>query len=418
MLVYFKVKNFKSVKEPVVINFNAAGISEHTDSNIFQEAGMDLLRSIVLYGHNASGKSKIIDALLFYKTWIADSVNESLSEKLFPQPFALSTETENLPSLFEAEFILNGIRYRYGFELDSEKVHKEWLLEAKSPNGKDYPVFLRIGQEFEIDERRFPDGEDLVKKTRSNALFLTVGSQWNVEKALDIVHWFKRMAVISGLNDQSTSRKALEYLQDPVHADKIKELIKRADLGIEDLFASEEDGIRTTSIRAGSNEVIGTSIVPRVRTMHLKYNEQGEAAGYASFLLHKDESAGTNKYFNLIGSILFAIESDAVIVIDEFDARLHTLLSKAIIRLFNSDKAKFKAQLFVSSHDTALLDRALLRRDQIYFVSKDEKGASGVTALVEYKPRKESPYDKSYLEGKYGAIPFIEEFESLLSNAK
>ncbi|GGH72798.1 hypothetical protein HNQ91_003516 [Filimonas zeae] len=415
MLVYFKVKNFKSVKEPVVINFNAAGISEHTDSNIFQEAGMDLLRSIVLYGHNASGKSKIIDALLFYKTWIADSVNESLSEKLFPQPFALSTETEKLPSLFEAEFILNGIRYRYGFELDSEKVHKEWLLEAKSPNGKDYPVFLRIGQEFEIDEKRFPDGEDLVKKTRSNALFLTVGSQWNVEKALEIVHWFKKMAVISGLDDQSTSRKTLEYLQNPVHAAKIKELIKRADLGIEDLFASEDDGVINA---AKQNDLFRARIEPRVETRHLKYNKQGEVEGYTSFLLHKDESAGTNKYFNLIGSILFAIESDAVIVIDEFDARLHTLLSKAIIRLFNSDKAKFKAQLFVSSHDTALLDRVLLRRDQIYFVSKDEKGASSVTALVEYKPRKESPYDKSYLEGKYGAIPFIEEFESLLSNAK
>jgi AAA15 family ATPase/GTPase len=418
MLVYFKVKNFKSVKEPVVINFNTAGISEHTDSNIFQEAGIDLLRTIVLYGHNASGKSKIIDALFFYKTWISESVNESLSEKFFPQPFALSTETEKLPSLFEAEFILNGIRYRYGFELDYEKVHKEWLLEAKSPNGKDYPVFLRMGQEFEIDEKRFPDGEDLIKKTRSNALFLTVGSQWNVEKALEIVHWFKKMTIISGVNDRSTSRKTLEYLQNPVHAEKIKELIKRADLGIEDMFTSEEDGVKTTTIKAGSHEIIESKIEPRIRTMHRKYNEQGEDAGYTSFLLHKDESAGTNKYFNLIGSILFSIDSDAVIVIDEFDARLHTLLSKAIIRLFNSDKAKFKAQLFVSSHDTALLDRGLLRRDQIYFVSKDEKGASSVTALVEYKPRKESPYDKSYLEGKYGAIPFIEEFESLLSNAE
>lgn len=101
-------------------------------------------------------------------------------------------------------------------------------------------------------------------------------------------------------------------------------------------------------------------------------------------------------------------------VIDEFDARLHTLLTKSILKLFHSSQTKSKAQLLVASHDTALLDRNLLRRDQIYFVEKDKYGATETTALVEYKPRKESPYDRNYLDGKYGAIPFIDALESLM----
>ena len=128
------------------------------------------------------------------------------------------------------------------------------------------------------------------------------------------------------------------------------------------------------------------------------------------------ESEGTKKYFNLVGVFITALQENRLVVIDEFDARLHTLLTKSILKLFNSPQTKSKAQLLVASHDTALLDRNLLRRDQIYFVEKNKFGATEVTSLVEFKPRKESPYDKNYLEGKYGAIPFIDGLESLLTN--
>src|ERR1044072_5225357 len=117
MLVYFKVGNYKSVKDPIIINFNAASITEHTESNVINESGVDLVRSILLYGHNASGKSKILDAIEFFRRWIIKSVNESMAIDYPPEPFALNESTENAPSYFEACFILNNIKYRYGFQI-------------------------------------------------------------------------------------------------------------------------------------------------------------------------------------------------------------------------------------------------------------------------------------------------------------
>ena len=140
--------------------------------------------------------------------------------------------------------------------------------------------------------------------------------------------------------------------------------------------------------------------------------------GSVPLLLNKSESEGTKKYFNIIGLLITALLENRVVVIDEFDARLHTLLTKAILKLFNSSVIKSTAQLIVASHDTALLDREILRRDQIYFIEKNVYGASSAVSLVEYKPRKDSPYDKNYLEGKYGAIPFIEDLEKLIVNGK
>jgi len=148
-------------------------------------------------------------------------------------------------------------------------------------------------------------------------------------------------------------------------------------------------------------------------TLHKKNLKNGETTNEA-FLLEKHESDGTKKFFNLIGVYVNAILENRFVVVDEFDARLHTLLTKAILSIFNSTKIKSKSQIIAASHDTALLDREILRRDQIYFVEKDQFGSSSVTSLVEYKPRKESPYDRNYLNGRYGGIPFIEDLEALL----
>jgi uncharacterized protein len=420
MLVYFKMGNFKSIKDPVIINFNAASISEHSESNKLNEGGIDLIRSILLYGHNASGKSKILDALDFFRIWITHSVEESIVEIVRPEPFALSATTEKEPSHFEACFILNNTIYRYGIKVDREKVHSEWLLESKSATGKDYPIFLRGDNEFQVDYKRFENAEGLDTKTRPNALFLTVASQWNVKVAIDIVRWFRNIQFIHGIREQLYAEKTIEFLKDPMYASLIKELINKADLGISDVGLTEAEDAPDTFRTDLFGQVIKTTrkTRPNVYTVHTKYDETNNPIAEVQFSLKRQESEGTIKYFNIIGQLLYAIQNGYLVVIDEFDAQIHTLLSKAIIKLFNTGQSKSKSQLFITSHDTALLDRKLLRRDQIYFVAKNKFGASEVTSLVEYKTRKESPYDKNYLEGKYGAIPFIEEFESLLKDAQ
>jgi AAA15 family ATPase/GTPase len=219
------------------------------------------------------------------------------------------------------------------------------------------------------------------------------------------------------MSDELYKNVTLELLKDKKLAEEVKGFIQKADLGIQAIELTKVSLYRGSADmpRELRNTLI-TDDWPAVMTWHQKFNEKGEVIGNVGFLLDEQESEGTKKYFNLIGIFIKAIAEDRIVVIDEFDARLHTLLTKAIIKLFNSSKTKSRAQLLAASHDTALLDRELLRRDQIYFVEKNNYGASEVTSLVEYKPRKESPYDKNYLEGKFGAIPFIDSLDSFVKH--
>ncbi len=427
MLIYFKVGNFKSIKDPVTLNFNATSISEHNKSNVIQNDKIPLLKSILLYGHNASGKSKILDAFVYFIWFINNSATDKQSnEQIDVEPFEFYESTSKQPSFFEVSFILGKSKYRYGFEADKDSVIKEWLLESKSlKDAKEYPVFLRIQQNIEIDYKRFENSEKLDKKTRKNALFLSVASQWNVTKAQKIDKWIDSIYTVHGMADNKYRNFTIDLLKEKKYSNLINNFIKKADLGISsvdvvDIPLKLEDVIKRVPDKLKSifEEEFKERSEKTVFTIHNKYNDKNEIVGNVTFLMDKSESEGTRKYFNIIGLLITALMEGRLVIIDEFDARLHTLLTKAILKLFNSSIIKSNAQLLVASHDTALLDRELLRRDQIYFIEKDKYGASKAISLVEYKARKDTPYDKNYLDGKYGGIPFIEDFENLIANGK
>ncbi|MFA9189445.1 ATP-binding protein [Flavobacterium sp. FBOR7N2.3] len=424
MIVYFKVGNYKSINEPITLNFNASSISEHSESNLIENEKTVLLKSMLLYGHNASGKSKILDAIDYFKWFINNSATEKQSaDEIDVEPFRLLESSSKKPSFFEMSFIIGKTTFRYGFEADDKKVHKEWLLETKIK--KETPVFLRINQEIDVDYKKFENSDNLEKRTRKNALFLSVASQWNVKKAELIDQWFDSIFNIHGMDDRDYRDITIGLLNNEKYSNMIRKFIQKADLGISKIdiidvpftFDEIKDSIPENMrdrIRANFEKKKTTALI----SGHNKYNDNNEVIGIEHFVFDKSESEGTMKYFNLIGLLITAILENRVVIIDEFDARLHSLLSKAIIKLFNSSKIKTKAQLLVATHDTALIDRDLLRRDQIYFIEKDFRGASKATSLVEFKPRKESPYDKNYLDGKYGGIPFINDLESLFSDGE
>lgn len=422
MIVYFKVGNYKSINEEVTLNFNTSSISEHLESNVIQNDKNPLLKSILLYGHNASGKSKILEALVFFKWFINNSATDKQStEEIDVEPFKFSESASKKPSFFEICFILGKQKFRYGFETDMNNINKEWLLESKI--SKEYPVFLRIGQEIKVDLKRFENSENLEKRTRKNALFLSVASQWNVQKAQKINNWIESIFTVHGLADENYRSITIDLLKNKKFTTIINNFIQKADLGINSIDIFEvpiqiEEIIKKIpeELKRIYRDKLADRSETAVFTNHNKYNDQNEIIGNVPLLLDKSESEGTRKYFNLIGLLITALLEGRLVVIDEFDARLHTLLSKAIIRLFNSSRIKSKAQLLVASHDTALLDRDLLRRDQIYFIEKNNYGATKAVSLVEYKPRKDTPFDKNYLEGKYGGIPFVDDLESLISN--
>jgi uncharacterized protein len=418
MILYFKVANYKSIKDKLTINFNASSIGEHQESNVIEGDKLKLLRGILLYGHNASGKSKILEALTFCRYFVINSVDRPVNQSIEVEPFELSTTTTQKPSFFEVGFSLGKYRYRYGFEADKERIHKEWLLESKSE--KEYPLFLRIDKEFEIDYKRFPNSNDLEKRTRKNALFLSVAAQWNVQKAEDISAWFESICTVHGLQDQHYRDFTLALMKDKATADLINNFMRKADLGINSVSAVDLPSIANeiTPLK-GIPSTLGRSGVSSssaIFAYHNVYGGQNQLVNTIPFFMDKSESEGTKKYFNMIGILITAVREGRLVIIDEFDARFHTLLSKAILKLFNSPENASQAQLLVASHDTALLDRDLLRRDQIYFIEKNQFGATNATSLVEFKPRKETPYYKNYLDGRYGAIPIVEDLGALLSH--
>lgn len=421
MLVYFKVGNYKSIKDPITLNFAATAINEHEETNIFTKGKDRLLKTVLLYGANAGGKSKILDAFRVFKDLILDSASFNSTRSILVESFRLSEDTINKSSYFEAEFILKNKKYRYGFEANVKEVSKEWLLEVKATT--QVPLYLRMGQKFQIDDKKFPNAKDLEVRCNSNVLFLSVADQWNVTIAKSIYAWFYNIDTIAGLGDSIHRPDANDLMKNPTYNVLINKMIRQADLGINSIDVGElsTDSNAYISLQGLDDDYLKTfmkaSITP-IKTQHYVLDSNGEIIGETTFDLERQGSEGTKKFYNIIGILLRAVKENRLVIFDEMDARIHTLLTKAIIRLFNGMEVKTEAQLLGVCHDTAVMDRDLLRRDQIYLVEKNKLAATTIVNLVEYKVRKETPFDKNYLEGKYGGIPFIENLENILKDGR
>ena len=411
MFIQFSVGNYLSFKDTVTFSMVASPIRQHLDTHTFDANKYFKLLTIgTIYGANASGKSNLFKAMAFMANFVENSSKDSQAEEeIDVESFRLSTETQDKPSIFEITLIQDSIRYRYGFQVSSATVESEWLFQAIKQTETN--LFLRKGKDFTISSS-FKEGKDLDTKTRDNALFLSVVAQFNGETAIKILKWFKNFTVISGLKDSysSITRRLLE------EASNLKELfvnfIKTADLGIEDIklekrpvpefFVSKDFKINLRFERADIHEVI---------TLHKKYDLNQQFAGYEFFQMNKNESQGTLKLFSLLGPVMESLLQGKVLVIDELDSRLHPLITNFIINLFNSPEHNpHNAQLIFNTHDTNLLSNKVFRRDQIWFTEKDKFGESHLYSLVEYKVRSDASYEKDYLLGKYGAIPFLGEF--------
>ena len=196
MLMQITIGNFLSFKDPITFSMVASRIKEHEDSSTFLlNEKLRLLKSAVIYGANASGKSNFFKAMAFFKNFILTSSKETpATDEIKVTNFKLSTETENKPSLFEIVFLHEGIRYRYGFQVDKKEVQKEWFYYA--PKRQEAKLFLREGSNIEIGSY-YKEGKGLVEKTRNNALFLSVVAQFNGQISLKIIDWFTKFNIIS-----------------------------------------------------------------------------------------------------------------------------------------------------------------------------------------------------------------------------
>ncbi len=430
MLIQFSISNFRTFKEKVTLSLIASNYDKETREaeNVITNSKYKTrnLKSAVIYGANASGKSKFMEALMFMRHFtIYSSKDSQKGDDISVEPFRLSSETENSPSEFEVVFIYNDIQYRYGFEVEKTQVVSEWLYHK--PNTKEVELFYRDFQDFEIHQRSYKKGAIGVKEglVRDNALLISLAAQLNDEISIQVIEWFKRLKTISGLREEGYQGYTMDRTKDPKTKLRILELLKAADLGIQDIKLEmlDIDSLPNDMPKELKDRLIKESkeenrdIISDVLTTHKKYDKSKKYVEDVYFSLDEDESSGTRKFFALTGPILDVIENGYILVVDELDSKLHPNLVCKLVSLFNSKELNPKnAQLIFNTHDTNLLSSGLFRRDQIWFTEKNKFGVASLYSLADFKTdsvRKTEAFEENYIRGKYGSVPYLGLFDSL-----
>ncbi|EAM0354811.1 ATP-binding protein [Campylobacter coli] len=426
MLIEFRVENFLSVQDEQVLSMMASKDNTFFDSHTNGDKKLALLKSSVIYGANASGKSNIIKALAIMKKIVISSANGQRGDKLPIIPFLLGNE-DNKSTKFEIIFIQNDTKYQYGFILNSEKILEEWLLVFGESN-RAQKWFERIYNEKE-EKYNYSFGAKFLgskqlweNSTRDNALFLSVAIQLNNEQLKPVFDFFLKYIRVTCTDSWNDGQ---EVTIDILRQDKQKIIsyLKRADLDIEDIVVEETELNKTNlmqeNIPQEIKQMMQTDLEKGARlkktdikTIHT--NQQGKQILFDMLEL---ESQGTQKFFKLIGPWVEALEQGYTIVVDELNTHLHPLMTKFLVNLFhNEDLSKSNAQLIFTTHDTSILNQDVFRRDQIWFCEKQNK-ATKLYPLSDFKVRKDKTnLENDYLLGRFGALPYFKEILSSWSD--
>jgi AAA15 family ATPase/GTPase len=423
MLLQFSVNNFRSIKDTATFSMLT---SPKDEGKCFEVRNHNLLRSSIIYGANASGKSNLLKAMAFMGQFVLNRYKIMQSTDLLPHdPYRLSDETENASSTFEIVFFIGEIKYRYGFEIDSEVVYSEWLYADEK--GKEAKLFFRDSEESDyVNPNKFQEGFDFFNKKEEkikiakNQLFIWKCDQADGEISKAILGWFNQFNMIDGMEHDGYINFTMKKMEDESFRKKIIELVKTADIGINDIQIEEEDMPLDVIAKLPFPEDMKAKIIAdkgwksiSSHTIHQKFDGAGQSVGNVVFELNEDESKGTKKFFAMSAPILDTLQNGKILIIDELDASLHPILTQHLIKLFHDEKInKAKAQLIFATHDTNLLKPELFRRDQIWLTEKDHYGATTIYSLAQFKNvRKQEDFEKQYIQGKYGAIPYLGTFE-------
>lgn len=426
VLIQFQVENFRSFRERATFSMLASKLSSRDpslDSNTIFEPRPDLrlLTSAAVYGANASGKSNLIKAIAFMRWFVLNSNRSLQSGEMIPiDPFRLSDPPTHTPSFFEITFVVGDVEYRFGFEADDQHVAVEWLYARRA--NRERTLFEREGRDIHLGPDFRKEGHGVGEKTRDNALFLSTVAQFNGPTATAVVRWFQSLRIMSGLDDLGARIQTVAALHDPVERAAAVTLLRGFDLGIESIeiesggLAERFPSSLPAELRVALEKYARAVDDDRVKTVRHALFADGRPGRAVTFDL-EDESEGTQKIFALTSPLRDALRHGWPLIIDEFDARLHPVLSHAIIRLFNSrDSNPRHAQLIVATHDTSILNKSTFRRDQIWFTEKDSRAGTDLYSLAEYKVRNDASFDKDYMMGRYGSIPFVRNVNNIIED--
>ena len=419
MLIEFRVANFKSIRDEQVISLVADKDKSHIKTHSFHtgiKSIPSVLKSAAIFGANASGKSNLIAALEFVHKLVRESSIIPQGSKFNIQPFRLDKSKLNKPSEFEVTFLINQTRYQYGFAVNSERVTDEWLLVYEKAKPQEwftrrYDIVkgkynYKLGSHLKGKKKLWRDS------TRDNALFLSTAVQLNSEQLIPVFEWISENLIFLGTNINFYPEDSIAMLNQDEKKNALIDLVIKADIGIKHIKLESKKGRKET-----------ISLNPKQKQESKIHSEEKEIL--VPFFLHEtdmgsalfnvfEESIGTQRLFYLAGPILETLEHGKTLIIDELDSSLHTFIVQWLISMFNSNKYNKKgAQIIFTTHDTNLLNQDIMRRDQIWFIEKDKNQATHIYSLSEFSPRRHEALGKGYLQGRYGALPFIEDSDHI-----
>jgi predicted ATPase len=413
MLLSFRVANHRSIRKEQQLNLHPV-----YDADRPEETRWEAVPVTGIFGANASGKSNLVGALQYMARMVVSSHRDSEPDGgVDRDPFVLDAEAKGEPSWYVVDLLLDGTRYTYGFSVDDERVVEEWL--DSYPKGKKRELFSRAGDDVTPGASQKQGQLALVESiTEPNVLFLSLAARSKQQDFRPVYDWFARKLQFRNPGSSSLQGiSAMRALEDAGRHPEILELLRAADLGIEECGTErvlmDEEALRK---RFGPH-------IPR-RTL-LELEEEGPLEMVRPWIGHRgrdgvvqmelhDESSGTQALLGHAPRFLAVLRKGGTFVVDEIDSSLHSLLTARLIDLFQNPATNPKgAQLVFTTHDASLLGRVsgedILKRDQVWFVEKDSHGETSLYSLAEFKPRKEENRERRYLGGSYGGIPFIDD---------
>ncbi|MDE3023490.1 MAG: AAA family ATPase [Pseudomonadota bacterium] len=413
MLLEFRIRNYRSIRDEVVISFVASRDKKLADTHLVSTGITSLphvVRSAAVYGPNASGKSTLLLALHYMCSVVAESATIIQPGQTFNvQPFRLDAEYARQPTEFEITFLLGGVRHQYGFSLTPERIVNEWLLVYRSSKPQQW--FSRSfdekkqGSVYEFSTHLTGPRKLWQETTRPNALFLSTAAQLNSELLGPIFRWLVEQPIYFGAGLSPLPDLTTQLLQTEIGKQAVREFLVSADISISDVVSMSRPGFQQR-IQLGPD---GAKFSREEREILMPQFVHKTKHGSAIFELH-EESQGTQRLYALIAPVLDVLKKGRLLIVDELDSSLHPLLVRRLVQMFHQSQLNpMGAQLFFSTHDTSLLDRTLFRRDQIWFTEKDQDQATRLYPLSDFSPRETEAWEKGYLIGRYGAVPFFDE---------
>jgi AAA15 family ATPase/GTPase len=412
MLLDFCVENFRSFRDKQIISLIKAKGNELEENNTFhcetKGGGFELLRSAVIYGPNAGGKSNFLRALLAMRQIILHSVEDQHVLEKTIVPFRLDSASSNRATVFSVNFITDDVHYQYGFEATNKKIQKEWLnAYPKCARSRRwfYREWNNAKQQYDWDVKIKGEKKTWQESTRENALFLTTATQLNCKQLLPIQNWFKALIIATGFIGQPLTKQKCESSE----KSKILDFLRAADFGIKDIEIEEtpfDPKVLPELMPHELKEFIikETKDQPIVKIKMIHSTKEGEKITFE----FNDESLGTQQFFSLAGPFIEILTKGGIVFYDELERSLHPTLLEFIIKCFHSNRLnKHNAQIVFTTHQISLLGAGIFRRDQIWFCKRNKDFASSLFPLSDFPTRKEENFERAYLNDLYGALPFI-----------